>query len=448
MPPIAFVFPAFPVLHQTFVLWEILALREAGLPLRIYSIKRPGRGVQQPEAAALAREVTYLPSVFSAPVAAANLRALCTRPRRYLAAFARVVRAWWHDRDLAARWGLGAAPEDEELRTLGWRDRMEMHFNTHPVWYLLKSLWLVPLGVYLGAELRRLGIGRVHAQWASYPTTVALAAKWVWDIPFGFTAHAYDIYVVPHLLSAKVREADLVVTCARYNARHLRDAAADVAPARIRVNYHGVDLSRFRPPEAPRAANDPPLIVTCGRLQLYKGHHVLLRACALLSVPVHCVVIGDGPMRNHLAGLADELGIGDRVRFTGPIPQAEVAAWYARADLFVLASVVVERSGRRDVIPNVLAEAMAMRVPVVATDVAGVSELVEDGVSGRLVAPNDPTALAAALAALLGDASERSRLAEGGYRRVHAIFDRARNVRDLVSWFGGGPSCGDGAAGA
>jgi glycosyltransferase involved in cell wall biosynthesis len=110
---------------------------------------------------------------------------------------------------------------------------------------------------------------------------------------------------------------------------------------------------------------------------------------------VRCVVVGEGPQRARLERIAGELGIRDRVEFTGPLPQSRLVEIYAEADLFVLASVVLERSGKRDVIPNVLAEAMAMRLPVVATDVSGIGELVTDGVSGRLVSPNDPRALAA-----------------------------------------------------
>jgi hypothetical protein len=132
-----------------------------------------------------------------------------------------------------------------------------------------------------------------------------------------------------------------------------------------------------------------------------------LRAIAALSRPC-CIVVGEGSQRRRSA-LAQELGIADRVEFTGPLPQAEVAQHYRAATVFVLASIVVTSYGKRDVIPNVLAEAMAVQMPVVATDVSGIAELISDGVSGRLVPPND----APALAAVIDGCSPTSRSAAG-----------------------------------
>jgi glycosyltransferase involved in cell wall biosynthesis len=422
--PTAFLFPAFPVLHQTFVLWEVLALRKRGIDIDLYSLKRPSTSGQQPEGEALRREVHYLPPTLSAAVLAANARVLLRSPGRYLGAWARVVREWWRDRRAGQAWQGRKASEQAPERMFTTGEYLRGRYNRSPWLYLLKSLWLIPTAVYLGERLVERGTARVHAHWASYS--------------FSFSAHAYDIYLVPRLLGIKVREADFAVTCAKVNAAFLGEMAGPRAADRIVVNYHGVSLDRFRP--QPRAAAATvPCIVTCGRLEPYKGHHVLLRACALLGRPVRCVLIGEGPQRRRLEELAAELGIAEHVEFTGPLPQARLVEIYAGADLFVLASVVLERSGKRDVIPNVLAEAMAMQLPVVATDVSGISELVTDRVSGRLVAPNDPRALAAVLAELLADDEQRQRLALGGRRKVAAEFDREMNIEALAALFRGEP---------
>ncbi len=434
--PIAFLFPAFPNLHQTFVLWEVLALRERGVDIRIHSIKQPSTGTQQPEAEALRAEVHYLPSNFSAKLWAANLRMLVGSPLRYLGAYWGVIRSWWEDRAAGSDWKQRstskAAPDRE--RTL--REHLEGRFNRSPFLYLLKSLWLVPAAAYLADDLRRNGITHIHAHWASYSTTVALVVHWLIDIPFSFSAHAYDIYLVPRLLGVKVREAAFSVTCARVNKAFLESIGGAGAEGRVTVNYHGVSLDRFKPIEH-RSDTDMPTIVTCGRLEPYKGHHVLLRACAALDRPVRCVLIGEGPQRGRLEELARELGIAERVDFTGPLPQSQLVEIYGRADLFVLASVVLEQSGKRDVIPNVLAEAMAMELPVVATDISGIAELIRDGESGRLVPSNDPDALAAVIAELLAAPQERHRLALGGAARVREIFDRDKNIEDLAAMFHG-----------
>jgi len=148
-------------------------------------------------------------------------------------------------------------------------------------------------------------------------------------------------------------------------------------------------------------------------------------------------VVGEGPQRQRLQELARELGIAERVEFTGPVPQARLAEIYAAADLFVLASVILERSGKRDVIPNVLVEAMAMRVPVVATTISGIGELIADGVSGRLVPPNDARALAMVIDELLRDEPQRRRLAQAAGERVRADFDRETNIEALAALFRG-----------
>jgi glycosyltransferase involved in cell wall biosynthesis len=446
-PPVAFLFPAFPVLHQTFVLWEVLALRRRGIALEIYSIKRPSTKSQQPEGEALQREVHYLPPTLSLAVLAANLRALRRSPGRYLASWARVTREWWRDRRAGRAWQSRRASEEAPERMFTPGEYLRGRFNRSPFLYLLKSLWLIPRAAYLSERLAQSGAVRVHAHWASYSATMALVAHWLCDVPFSFSAHAYDIYLVPRLLGVKVREADFAVTCAKVNAAFLVERAGAAAAKRIVVNYHGVSLDRFRP-MAPRRAATPPCIVTCGRLEPYKGHHVLLRACARLSVPVRCVLVGEGPQRRRLERLAAELGIAERVEFTGAVAQARLVEIYAAADVFVLASVVLERSGKRDVIPNVLAEAMAMKLPVVATDVSGIAELVDDGVGGRLVRPNDPAALAAVLEELLHDEDERRRLAEGGYEKVRRAFDRETNIEALAALFRGGSVGSAPAAGA
>jgi len=433
---IAFLFPAFPNLHQTFVLWEVLALRERGIDIALYSIKRPVTKTQQPEGQALQAQVTYLPSTLSGPVLVANLALLARRPRRYLGAVVGVVRGWWQDRAAGRAWQTQQVSADAPDRERTLAEALRGWFNRSPVLYLLKSLWLIPLAVWLARDLERRGIARLHAHWASYAATVALVVHWLTDIPFSFTAHAYDIYLVPRLLGVKVREAEFAVTCARVNAEFLNRLAGTAPGERVIVNYHGVSRARFAP-QPSRARGALPCLVTCGRLEPYKGHHILLRAVAQLGRPVRVVLVGEGPQRQRLAQLAVELGIAERVDFTGPLPQARLAEAYAEADVFVLASVILERSGKRDVIPNVLAEAMAMQVPVVATTISGIAELVTDGVSGRLVPPNDAAALARVLGELLDDPAQRQRLAHEGAATVARMFDRDVNIEALAALFRG-----------
>ncbi|MBI4514414.1 MAG: glycosyltransferase family 4 protein [Deltaproteobacteria bacterium] len=425
MPAVGYLFPAFPVLHQTFVLWEVLALRERGVPIRLYSLKRPAADdAQQPEAAALMPEVTYLPWALHPRLWWSNGIALLRRPARYWQTVVGLVREWWRDRQL-----LGQESEPEQL-TL--REQLLGFYNTNAVLYLLKSLVLAWKAVDLGRVLARDGVGHVHAHWASYPTTVAYVVHRLYGLEFSFTAHAYDVYMMQYLLREKLRTARFTVTCAATNATYLEHTFG-AERHKLVVNYHGTDLQRFA--HRSRPPRPVPLILTCGRLERYKGIHILLQACRQLTeagLVFECRIVGEGPQRGDFEALARQLGLSDRVEFVGPVTQERLAEMMAEATVFVLASVVVQRFGKRDVIPNVLVEALASRVPVVASDVGGVRELVIEGSTGRLVAPGRPVELAGIIAELLRDPVTRERLAAEGQRYVRRYFDRERNVEVLA----------------
>jgi glycosyltransferase involved in cell wall biosynthesis len=126
------------------------------------------------------------------------------------------------------------------------------------------------------------------------------------------------------------------------------------------------------------------------------------------------------------------LGLGDRVELLGARAHTEVAALLGEADVFVLASELAGKVGRRDVIANVIVEAMAVGLPVVASLVPGVEELVEDGVTGYLVAPNRSEGLTEAIAALAQHPDDQRRFGWAGRQRVLRDFDSSRNIRVLA----------------
>ena len=131
----------------------------------------------------------------------------------------------------------------------------------------------------------------------------------------------------------------------------------------------------------------------------------------------------------------DGLGIADRIEWRGARAQDDVIAAYLESDLFVLAARVA-RSGDRDGLPNVLMEAQALGLPCLAADVSGVPELLDDGVTGRLVAPDSPDALATALRDLMSDPGQRARLADAGLSRVRRDFAFERGLDRLAGKFG------------
>ncbi|HVN86585.1 MAG TPA: glycosyltransferase [Candidatus Binatia bacterium] len=426
MHTVAYLFPAFPVFHQTFVLWEVLGLRRNGVLPRIYSL-RPGTERQQPEACEIAREINQLPGMFSAAVCRANWRRARRQPRRYFSLYRDVVRAWW-PRVLRDR--------TEATGRVGTYERVRGWYNSQPLLYLLKSLLLVPTAVLLAEWLERDGVTHLHVHWASYPATVAYVVHRLTGLPFSISAHAYDIYMVPRMLPAKLRAAEFLVTCARTNAQYLERLVEPVLRDKIVVLYHGVDVARFS-----GARNRPRLaqavtIMSCGQLEQYKGMHHLVDACAAIhrrGVAVRCIIVGDGPQRGPLQRQIDRLGLSEQVELVGARPHVEVAKLLAQADVFALASELAGAVGRRDVIANVVVEAMAAGLPVVVSRIPGMEELVEDAISGILVAPNRADELAEALARLAANPLERERMGQAARVRVSRDFDASKNVRRLAS---------------
>jgi glycosyltransferase involved in cell wall biosynthesis len=144
---------------------------------------------------------------------------------------------------------------------------------------------------------------------------------------------------------------------------------------------------------------------------------------------------GGGPLREALARRARALGIAERIEWRGPCTQTELLEAYRAADLFALASRVA-RDGDRDGLPNVLAEAQSQGLACVATRVSGIPELIDDGVTGVLVAPESPEDLARALAGLIGDPARRHALGAAGQRRVRGEFALEPNIVRLARKFG------------
>jgi glycosyltransferase involved in cell wall biosynthesis len=263
------------------------------------------------------------------------------------------------------------------------------------------------------------------------------------------TAHAHDIYLDQAMLPFKLRASVAVLTCTRENLDFLQRLCPELPDERLRLSYHGVDLGAYRPASAPP---DEFRILSVGTLLPRKGFDTLLEACAILQregTAYDCEIVGDGPMRLDLERQARRLQLAS-VTFLGKRSQEQLPEIYRRASVFVLAANhagggVVTASARRrpgaaDLIhfgiPNVILEAMACGLPVVASGLPALREvLVEDG-NGLGVPERDPVALAAALRALAQDPARRARLGAHAAARVHAGFDLARTAGEVARALG------------
>jgi colanic acid/amylovoran biosynthesis glycosyltransferase len=397
----------FPCWSETFIVREIRQLVDAGVDVRIVSLKHPSEALVQPDAKALLERVEY-PTRGAAALVGVLGELVRGGPRRMLDVLC-TVWAMRHDPQAA-----------------------------------LKTAVVVWRTLALGPRLRALEPDHLHAHWATYPSTAAMLLSKMLGVPFSFTSHAHDIFVNDHLLGIKLAAARFGVTISDHNRIHLSRFTANRPAAPLHVIRCGVLLDEFGFAEAGR---EPRLIVSVGRLDEIKGFEHLVDACERLmrqGIAFRCQIVGDGPLRGALARRIEAAGLRDRVELLGVLDQLAVRALMSRAGLFVLPCVVA-RSGDRDGIPVALMESMASGLPVVSTRVSGVPELVEDGVCGLLVEPADPEALAAAVARLLSDAPFARRLARAARDTVERGFDARKEADKLLAAIRGSLAADTGA---
>jgi glycosyltransferase involved in cell wall biosynthesis len=298
---------------------------------------------------------------------------------------------------------------------------------------LVRALATVSLGAAHARHVHASTLDHVHAHYATYPALAAWLMERLTGVPYSFTAHAHDLYVDQSMLRRKVRDARFVVTVSEFNRRFLQDYLAD-GQTPVHVVRCGVDPAElpYRPRTVPSEGMVRALCVAS--LQEYKGHAVLLSALAGdgAVARIGLDLVGSGPLRGGLERRARELDIADRVQFHGSLPEPRVLELMGEADLFVLPSVVA-RDGQMEGLPVVLVEALASGLTVVATELSGVAELIEDGATGLLARPGDPAALRAALERVLSGAFEPDQ--DRGRALVESEFDPRRSAERLRALF-------------
>ncbi len=398
---VAYIMSRFPKLTETFVMSEIGAMKREVGNVAIFPLVRERAAVVHEEAARLAEEAHYTPFI-SMAIVGANLRAMARRPSLYWSAVRDIVRETWRNRR-----------------------------------FLLADLALFPKAVYLAARFRQLDIGHIHAHFATHPAAAAMIIHRFSGIPFSFTGHGSDLHRFQEMLCLKVREAAFVVAISEYNRRFIMDHCGDDVAATIHVVHCGVDLEEFASAEPAEQLNGSPVILCIGTLHEVKGQRYLLEAFAMLrqaGVDAVCHFVGDGPDRAALEAQAQQLGIAARVTFFGQRSRRQVLGHLRQAKMLVAPSVP-SSDGRREGIPVVLIEAMAAGVPVIASRLSGIPELVLDAETGLLAEPGAASALAAAMRRLLDDGALAQRLAGRARAHVAAEFDLQQNVAALAQLF-------------
>lgn len=401
---IGYIVKAWPRLSETFILNEIISLERRGVPIRIFSVKERDPGPAHSKIAQVRAKVTYLAFWPNwKRTIRGNLRTFCRQPGRYL----RVLL--------------------EAIKVNVIRDH-----RFAPPWHFFEAAYLTDI-------LFREPVGHLHAHFASTPTLVALYTHRLSGLPYTFTAHAKDIYVSdPNMFRVKLEEARAVVTCTQYNRGFLSTQYGPLCDGKVHCIYHGLDVSQFNFQWSTKVDSSEPMILSVARLVEKKGLSDLIASADILrrrGRVFHLEIIGSGPQREALQAQAKRLGLADWVRLPGAQAHDLVCVAYQRASVFVLPSVIAS-NGDRDGIPNVLLEAMASGVPVVSTPVSGIPELIESGLDGLLVPPNDPTALAEAIDKLLASQQLRENLARAARGKVESAFSLDASAERLLAIFG------------
>lgn len=397
---VGYVLRKFPVLSETFILQEILALEADGIPVRIFSLGRPSIPRFHEDLARLKATVSYVPELFELRTL---LRANIQAAKRYRQGY---------------------------LRALGY---VAARGNPTLFWRFLQS-------GYVADKAGQLRLPHLHAHFATRATSVVFLASMMSGVPFSFTAHAVDIYskrVKPKILARKIEGARFVVTVSDFNKRYLAGLTRRGSDRIVRI-YNGIDLARFVPDGTP--PRSPFTIVAVARLVEKKGLDVLVEACRHLrdrGIDFRCWIVGTGRLRPRLDALIDEWHLRGHVQLLGALTPREVLDRYRSAHLFAL-PCRVDAEGNRDGLPVSIVEALACGIPVVTTPMTGIPEVVRHQHNGLFVDEGDARGFADAIERVAPETALYRHLQANARTSVADAFDRRQSAQALRALFEGG----------
>ena len=394
---VAYVMSRFPKVTETFILNEIVRLPRWGLQVEVYPLIRQSESIVHDEAEAVASKAHFT-TWWSWRFWWNQVYWLRRSSRTYFATWWAVFRGNW--------------------RSAG---------------FLVRALVIMPKAAAMARHMVENGIEHVHAHWATHPALAAYCIHRLAGIPYSMTIHAHDLYMSRTMLREKVHAAAFVVTISEYNRQLLGTLCGTEILSRVRVVRCGVDLERFQP-DSTMTESSIPIVACVAGLEPYKGHTHLIEACFILrqrKIAFECLLIGQGSRRKSLEKQIASSQLEANVRLMGPRTHREVREILGKASVFVLASVV-EKNGRTEGIPTALMEAMAMEIPVVATQVSGIPELVEHEHTGLLVPPENAERLADAIHRILSDPPLAEAMVQAGASRVRERYNLETNVEELA----------------
>lgn len=399
---IAYIMSRFPHLPETFILREMNVLVNMGWEIALYPLILQNQAVVHRDAEPWLERVHYTPFL-SWDVISANVRQFVQMPGRYLSTIFKII-----------------------------------FQNITNLKFLLRGLVLFPKAVFMASRMEAEGVQHIHAHYASHPALVAWVIHQFSRMSYSVTVHAHDIFVVKEMLATKLSGAEFIVAISEFNRRFLGELIGKKIEDKTHIIHCGVDPSWYQSQDTERYdPNERFEIINVSSLQPYKGQIYLLKACKLLkehSIEFRCRIIGEGQERHSLESYIKEHGLQKQVLLLGALSQEEVAKLLPSAHCYVQPSVKMP-DGKMEGIPVALMEAFASGLPVVATQISGIPELVQPKITGFLVSERNPTALADALQTVYHDLDHANTLAQAGFDLVQAEYELGKNVNQLSKLF-------------
>lgn len=396
----AYVLLWFPLSSETFIYREIRELMHLGMRIRVYTMYGKSLKGCSKQMLAFPGRITRMGMRATFSILGAFFRALRQRPRFV----ARLMRE-----------GLFRRMRNLEA--------------------LAENCWCFMAGFLLAEKCREDGVDLIHSAWANGPATAAWVASRLSGIPFAFTGRAGDIYPQDGLLAEKSADALFIRTNNAANVKWLQKFCPEGQKDKVRLVYNNLTFRKVRPKA--RQFVPPYQILAIGRFVRTKGFPELLVAMARLrreGLPVKLTLVGDGSWARKLLKLRKNLHLEDCVDMPGFMPHDELENFHEKYDLLVVPSVI-HKNGDRDGIPNVIMEALNGGMPVVATDVCGISEVIRPGETGLLVPQRDPAALANAIRQMLEDSVSAQKMAMNGKALVTSMFNTQKNTQALADLY-------------
>lgn len=396
---IAYLVSRYPAISHTFVLREVLGLRERGFDIWVASINpddRPAELLTEEERSEGSRTF-YVKKAGIAGVLRTQWQALVLSPEAYF-------------RSLYYAFSLGGS----DIKRI-----------------VLCCFYFVEAAL-LADWMHKHQLRHIHVHFATPAATVGMILTKLSPVTMSMTVHGPDEFydVEGYYLAQKIRACRFVCAIGQFARSQLMKLSPVADWDKLLISPLGVHPDQFVP-RAPVGNGNRFEVLCVGRLVAAKGQHVLLGALSVLRQQgraVHVRFVGDGPDRVSLESRAQSLGLKLDATFEGPVNQDRIRQFYNTADVFALASFA-------EGIPVALMEAMAMEIPCISTWITGIPELIRDGIDGLLVPPGDTEALAAAIARLMDDRESCQGLGRAGRQRVIDKYNLPRNLERLASIF-------------